>query len=157
MFLRAVVTLAAVALLLALLPGVSAAQSTGEGLTGEFVGVPATHDGSKFTFELRFSPEPEISYTVFYTSALSITGGSLAAVSRIRAPRNDRWRITIEPYRAAAGESYVGDLVVTLGPTESCNDPNAICTNNGDALSTAVTATVAGPPPEPPLNARPRP
>ena len=49
-------------------------------LTASFEGVPAEHDGeSVFTFRLRFSEDPAVSYTVLRDEAFSVTGGAVQA------------------------------------------------------------------------------
>ena len=137
---RAAGVAALVALVLATLLSTAGAQQGGA-LSGEFVGVPLVHDGSEFTFELRFTPdEPEISYTVFFTSVLDISGGTLSAVSRVNRGRNDRWNLTVEP-----DDGHAGDIVITLAATQSCDDANSICSSDDEPLAEAVTATIAGP------------
>ena len=74
-----------------------AAAAEGEALSAEFVDVPAAHDGGEFTLGLRFSPEPQISYRVFSTGALSIEGGMLARAQRVERGHNDRWSLRVAP------------------------------------------------------------
>ena len=137
---RAVAAAALVALVLAMVPSTAGGQLD-EALSGEFVGVPPVHDGTEFSFELRFTPdEPVISYTVFSTPVLDISGGSLSAVSRVDRGRNDRWNLTVAP-----DDGHTGDIVITLAATQSCDEANAVCTSDDEPLAEDVTATVAGP------------
>ena len=58
------------------------------------------HDGeNSFTFELRFSeePEPDFSYEALRDQALTASGGTVTNVRRLDPPGNVRWEITVEP------------------------------------------------------------
>lgn len=136
---RGVVVAVALAVFVAAVGGIPTHVDAGTVLSAEFVDVPQTHDDGEFSFEVRFSMEPDISYRVFSTSALSISGGSLVAVSRAATGRNDRWNLKVVP-----DSGHTGDIVITLAATVSCDDPSAICTNDNKPLSRAISVTVVG-------------
>ena len=63
-------------------------------LTAMVHGVPPSHNGrDAFTFELRFSEDPEadFSYTTVRDHAFTVTGGSVTYVRRLERPGNIRW------------------------------------------------------------------
>ena len=110
-------------------------------LTAEFQGTPATHHGTDaFTFELRFSEEVELSYRTLRDESFAVTGGTVTKARRLDKPSNLRWQITIEPNSDT-------DVTIILSATEDCDDPGAICTEDGKQLSAALTLTVPGPQP----------
>ena len=56
--------------------------------------------------------------------------------------KNDYWEVTVTPASAA-------DISIALGPTTDCAATGAMCTGTGDnrvALSSALSATIVGPP-----------
>ena len=100
--------------------------------------VPSEHDGeSVFTFRLRFSEDPAVSYTVLRDEAFSVTGGAVQAARRVDG-RNDLREIHVEP----AGQS---EIRIALPATTDCTAADAICTADGRPLSHSLSATVAGP------------
>ena len=75
-----------------------------------------------------------------------ITNGEVSDARRVD-KRRDLWKITIEPN----GDD---DVVVTLPATTSCSATGAVCSQTDQGkpsqpLSRSVTATVAGPQPDP--------
>ena len=109
-------------------------------LTAEFVGMPAEHDGSKrFEFEIRFSEEVAGLRLTAVRAALQVTGGKVVAVKRAVAGENRRVTVQVRP----AG---VDDVIIALPATTDCAAAGAICTQDGRKLSTALSATVQGPP-----------
>ncbi len=116
-------------------------------LTAEFQGLPASHDGGPFTFQLVFSEEFSISYTLLQGTdsepgAISVTGGGVTGAGRVVTGENRQWNITVEP-------SGTGDVTITLPETTACDAARAICTGDDRPLSATVTATVAGEAPVP--------
>ena len=110
-------------------------------LTASIHDAPESHDGeNSFTFELRFSeePEPDFSYEALRDDAFTATGGTVTKARRIEPPGNVRWEITVEP-------SSDADVTIVLPETTDCDDQGAICTADGRMLSAEVTLTVAGP------------
>ena len=115
---------------------VAAARSV---LTVNLTGAPTTHDGSAiFTFELRFSEEPSLSYRTLKLHAFTVTGGSILKAQRTNRPSNIPWRITVQP-----GSS--GDVGIVLPATTDCGASGAICTEDGKMLSNRLELTVRGP------------
>ena len=110
-------------------------------LTASIHDAPESHDGeNSFTFELRFSeePDPAFRYEVLRDQALTASGGTVTKARRLDPPGNVRWEITVEP-------SSDADVTIVLAETADCDDQRAICTEDGRMLSAEVTLTVAGP------------
>ena len=105
------------------------------------VAAPTTHDGSSsFTFEIRFSEEPEsdFSYKTLRNHAFTVTGGTVRNAERMDRPSNMRWLITVEP-------DSNGDVTIVLPITEDCGAQGAICTAEGEMLTNSLNFTVSGP------------
>ena len=107
-------------------------------LTASFANVPATHNGSAFTFELTFSEEFGISYVTLRDDAFNVTGGTVENAQRTDKPSNISWRITVKPIST-------GDVTVVLPVTTDCNADGAVCTADGRKLSNRLEFTVSGP------------
>ena len=110
-------------------------------LTATVHGVPSSHNGQDaFTFELRFSedPEPDFSYTTVRDHAFTVTGGSVTYVRRLEPGKNIRWEITVTPDPSA-------DVAIALNVTEDCEAQGAICTEDDRKLSAPLEFTVKGP------------
>ena len=110
-------------------------------LTGSAHDVPASHNGQDaFTFELRFSedPEPDFSYVTVRDHAFTVTGGSVTYVRRLEPGKNVRWEITVTPGSSA-------DVAITLNATTDCSAEGAICTEDGRMLSNLLELTIIGP------------
>ena len=104
------------------------------------VAAPTTHDGSSsFTFEIRFSEEPEsdFSYKTLRNHAFTVTGGTVRNAERMDRPSNIRWLITVEP-------DSNGDVTIVLPITEDCGAQGAICTDDDRKLSNRLEFTVSG-------------
>ena len=112
-----------------------------EPLTASLENTPTSHDGeAAFTFELRFSkePDPDFSYKTLRDHAFTVTGGAVKKAQRLDKPSNILWRITVEPDSSA-------DVAVILPVTTDCGDQGAICTEDGRELSNRNELTVSGP------------
>ena len=112
-----------------------------EPLTASLENTPTSHDGeAAFTFELRFSeePDPDFSYKTLRDHAFTVTGGAVKTAQRLDKPSNILWRITVEPDSNAA-------VTVVLPITTDCGDQRAVCTGDGRMLSNRTEITVAGP------------
>ena len=108
-------------------------------LTAVFENVPPAHDGASiFTFRVRFSESPALSYTVLRDESFAVTGGSVDKARRVDG-RNDLREIHVEP-------KGNGDVTVTLAGGRACGTEGAICTADGRALSNTLSATIQGPP-----------
>ena len=104
------------------------------------VAAPTTHDGSSsFTFEIRFSEEPEsdFSYKTLRNHVFTVTGGTVRNAERMDRPSNIRWLITVEP-------DSNGDVTIVLPITEDCGAQGAICTDDDRKLSNRLEFTVSG-------------
>ena len=107
-------------------------------LTASFEGVPAEHDGSTvFTFQLRFSEDPAVSYKVLRDDAFSVSSGGLVDKARRVNGRDDLREIHIQP-------SGHGPITIHLPGSADCNAAAAICTADGRPLSNSSAATVRG-------------
>ena len=117
-------------------------EESGDPLTAAFRDISVeTHDGSTFTFELRFSEDvTDLSYVTLRDHAFTVTNGQVTAVVRLVEGKSQRWEITVEPDGNDA-------VTIELPATTDCGDTGAICIGNRP-LSAAVSATVPGPAPE---------
>ena len=107
-------------------------------LTASFEEVPASHDGSAFTFGLRFSEDVEdLSYRTLRDEAFDVTGGTVRKTRRTQQGSNQAWEIMVEP-------DGHGAVSLSLPETTTCRASGAICTDDDRPLSHALTATVAG-------------
>ena len=109
-----------------------------DALTASFEDVPEAHDGSSpFTFRVRFSLEPRVSYKVLRDESFSVTGGKVDKARRVDG-RNDLREIHIEP------EGW-DDVRVMLAGGRTCGTEGAICTADNKVLANTAVATVPGP------------
>lgn len=117
-----------------------------EQLTAAFSNVPASHDGTKFTFTLSFTPEPSVSYAVLRDHTFTVVGGAVTKAKRynrtsISQWSNRRWQITIVP-NLDTNQSSTRAVSITLPTTTSCSDRGAVCTSDGLMLSNESAVTV---------------
>ena len=108
-----------------------------EPLTASFRRVPAEHDGTTFTFQVKFSEDADVTPRVLRETAFDVTGGTVRRAPRVNG-RNDLREIHIQP-------SGSGAVSITLPATTNCDAAGAICTPDGRPLSSSNSATVAGP------------
>ena len=111
-----------------------------DALTASFEGVPASHGGpgsEAFTFRVRFSQEPRVSYKVLRDESFAVTGGVVKKARRVDG-RNDLREIHIEP-------SGWNDVTVTLPGGRACGTTGAICTADDKVLANTTGAVVRGP------------
>ena len=108
-------------------------------LTASFGNMPATHNGSAFTFDLSFSENVKAGYERIRDHAFTISGTS-TIVSAVRKEQgsNQTWTITVEP-------DGNGTVTITLPETTDCDDTGAICTYDKRKLSHSTPVSVAGP------------
>ena len=109
-----------------------------EPISATFSNVPTSHDGSTFTFDLAFAPEPEISFRVLKFHAFEVEGGSIHRTPRKVRGSNQTWTVHVTP-------SGTDDVTITLRATTDCEDDSAICSAEGGMLNHSTTATVSGP------------
>ena len=108
-------------------------------LTGSFSNMPATHNGSAFTFDLSFSENVKAGYARIRDHAFTISGASaIASAVRKTQGSNQNWTITVQPSGNDA-------ITITLPPTTDCDPDGAICTYDGRKLSNRLVFTVSGP------------
>ena len=113
----------------------------GTPLTAEFLtdNTPDNHNGQDaFTFELRFSEDPSLSYVTLRDHAFSITNATVSKARRLEPPSNLRWLITVQP-------TSDDPVTISLPATADCTSPGAICASNDRKLSSHVELTVDGP------------
>ena len=123
--------------------GQAAANDAKPPLTAGYQGEPESHDGeSEFTFELRFSeePDPDFSYRTLRDHAFLEDGNgyTVTKAQRTKKPGNRRWLITVQPGSDA-------EVLIVLPVTTDCNANGAICAADGRMLSNRVEFTVPGP------------
>ena len=106
---------------------------------------PPEHDGSTpFTFAFSFNEtlHADYSYKTMRDRSLTVMQGGTKLtphVRRMMKGSNRRWEATVTPAGNAA-------ISIALGPTGSCSETGAMCTEGGTALSNALPAkTVQGP------------
>ncbi len=117
----------------------SAATAVTVSLTASLENTPDSHDGQNvFTFELRFSEKPNLSYRTLRDHAFTVAGGTVEKAERITQGSNIRWRITVRP-------DVDGQVTITLPATTDCDAEEAICTGDGRMLSNELVLTVDGP------------
>ena len=104
-------------------------------VTATLSGMPATHDGTSFTFELDFSENVKAGYARIRDHAFTINGGEIKSAVRKEQGSNQGWTITVNPNGAA-------DITITLPETTDCNASGAICTSDGRMLSGPTSATI---------------
>ena len=111
-----------------------------DALTASFEGVPASHGGpgsEAFTFRVRFSQEPRVSFRVLRDESFAVTGGEVDKARRVDG-RNDLREIHVEP------EGW-DDVTVALAGGRACGTEGAICTAGGKVLANTEVAVVPGP------------
>lgn len=109
-------------------------------LTASFSKMPAEHGGTRkrFTFGLTFSENIKVSFRTLRDRAFNVSEGTVRRAKRKAQGSNVAWTITVEPNSSAA-------VTIQLPKTSDCDASGALCTHDGDALSHALSATVAGP------------
>ncbi len=114
-------------------------QPVPDALTASFEDVPLEHNGyTHFKLRLAFSAPIVTSATVLRDQALTVTGGAVTAVRQVNG-RSDLWEITVD-------QSGLAPVTVRLAASAPCDQPGAVCTADGRALSNAPSATVQGKP-----------
>ena len=107
-------------------------------LTATFANMPATHNGSTFTFDLSFSENVKAGYELIRDDALTISGGKITNAQRKTQGSNQNWTITVKPDGNDA-------ITITLPATTDCDATGAICTYDGRKLSGSTSTQVTGP------------
>ena len=107
-------------------------------LTASFGNMPATHNGSEFTFDLAFSEDFPLSYVTLRDDAFTVDGGNVENAQRKVPGSNQTWTITVKPLGA-------GIISITLPETTDCDATGAICTDDERELSHTNVAAITGP------------
>ena len=111
--------------------GSSTAQAP---LTSEFQGVPESHDGTEFTFQVAFSEAVTATAEDLRDNAFAVTGGSITQVSAVDG-RQDLWTVTVSP-------TPNEDITIELEAERACDVAGAICTQDGGQLSETVSVEI---------------
>ena len=107
-------------------------------LTATLQDIPANHDGSSaFTFRIAFSAEVTISPQNMRDHALTVSGGTVTDARRVDR-RKDLWEMTVAP----AGP---GPVSILVPQDRACTETGALCTAEGQMLSTGLGQSVPGP------------
>ena len=108
-------------------------------LTAAFEDVPESHNGTPFTFQVRFSEDVAgLSYKTLRDSAFSVTNGQVTRARRKTKGSNQGWTITVKPDSSAA-------VTIRLPATTDCEADDAICTSDDRPLSNSPSARIPGP------------
>ena len=94
--------------------------------------------GGLISFELRFSPEPQLSYVSLRDHAFSVTGGVVIRARRLTRGDNSGWQITIRP-------SATNRVSILLPVTVTCAAHGAICTESGSPFANQLSFSVNRP------------
>ncbi len=116
----------------------------GVALTAEFEDVPASHDGSLFTFRILFSDHISTTFREFEDFAMVVSGGRVTRANRVNSPASDHWVIDVAPSRP------LSDITLVLAHNRHCPVVGAICTADGRRLSNRLERKVKAPPPAAP-------
>ena len=103
-------------------------------LTAEFLGLPESHGGETFTFELRFSEDVTVGYRDLREATFVVSNGQVTRAKRAERGESQRWKITVDP-------SASKDVTILLPMVPSCTS-GVICTEDDRPLSESVLATV---------------
>ena len=113
-------------------------QTEATPLTATLEDMPANHDGSSaFTFRIAFSADVDITPENMRDHALTVTGATVTNATRVDG-RSDLWELTLEP----AG---TGEVSILVQQDRACTEAGALCTTEGQALSTGLGHNVPGP------------
>ena len=110
-----------------------------DALTARFAAWPPSHSGpgSRFSFEVHFSAEPEgLSYRSMAGPLFEVTNGAVTGARRLTAGNNSGWQVDVKPSRHA-------DVTVALRATTDCEASHAVCTAANARLLQGVSATVS--------------
>ena len=110
------------------------------GLTGSFESVPEAHDGSSaFALRLAFSEDVAGRFRRMRNDVFEVAGGAVTDLRRVDR-RRDLWTVTVTPSSDDA-------VTVAVPANRACDVSGAVCTADGEQLSSRAEATVPGPQP----------
>ncbi len=122
--------------------GTASNATEAEPLTATLEDFPVNHDGSSaFTFRITFSANVDITPNDMRDHALTVSGATVTNASRVDG-RSDLWELTLEP----AG---TGPVAILVPQNRACTETGALCTADGQTLSTGLGHSVPGPAPAP--------
>ena len=111
-------------------------------------GAPESHNGRHdFTFRVAFSEDVVAGDGVapaertFRDHSLEVTNGSVTNARRVNGQR-DLWEVTVKPDFDAFDLGFYDDVTVVLPADRRCDVPGAICTSDGERLSSRLELTV---------------
>ena len=117
-----------------------AVTPTAPGLTAAFTSVPEAHDGSTaFALQIEFSEDVAGRFRRMRNDVFEVTGGAVADLRRVNR-RRDLWTVTVTPSSDDA-------VTVAVPANRACDVSGAVCTADGEQLSSRAEATVPGPQP----------
>ena len=121
--------------------GVLQQQTETPPLTATLENVPTNHDGvSAFTFQIAFSADVDITPEDMRDHALTVTDATVTNATRVDA-RSDLWELTLEP-------TGTGAISILVPLNRACTETGALCTAEGQMLSTAPGHSIPGPEPQ---------
>ena len=110
------------------------------GLTAAFASVPEAHDGgTAFALQIEFSADVADRLRRMRNDIFEVTGGAVADLRRVDL-RRDLWTVTVTPSSDDA-------VTVAVPANRACDVSGAVCTADGEQLSSRAEATVPGPQP----------
>ena len=110
------------------------------GLTAAFASVPEAHDGgTAFALQIEFSADVADRLRRMRNDIFEVTGGAVANLRRVDR-RRDLWTVTVTPSSDDA-------VTVAVPANRACDVSGAVCTADGEQLSSRAEATVPGPQP----------
>ena len=110
------------------------------GLTAAFTSVPEAHDGSTaFALQIEFSADVAGRLRRMRNDIFEVTGGAVTDLRRVDR-RRDLWTVTVTPSSDDA-------VTVAVPANRACDVSGAVCTADGEQLSSRAEATVPGPQP----------
>ena len=110
------------------------------GLTAAFTSVPEAHDGSTvFGLQIEFSADVAGRLRRMRNDIFEVTGGAVTDLRRVDR-RRDLWTVTVTPSSDDA-------VTVAVPANRACDVSGAVCTADGEQLSSRAEATVPGPQP----------
>ena len=114
-----------------------------EALTASFQDVPAGHNGAdRFSFDIAFSEDTDISSSDFRNFALDVTYGEATRARRVNG-RHDLWKVTVWPdFERHNLPLSASDVTIVLEADRACDEDGAVCTSDGKQLSTELEIVV---------------
>ena len=107
---------------------------------GTFLRSTRKHDGrSRFSMRLELNDSVRNTRSDMRDHVVQVRGGQLDDVEPVN-EKNDSWEIRVDPDSG-------NDVTVTVEGKDDCDDPGALCTEDGRPFTETMSATVPGPAP----------